>query len=141
MKKGFTMIELLVVIVILAVVGTGISVGVISVMQKGTEQVDALAEKSLADAALTYAIQNLYIENCKTGYLITEDNLDEPTDPDGTVCKVEISVKTLIDEGYLEDDIQACNKEAKVTIYNYKKQENANPQYKPVVISGTCKSN
>lgn len=95
-KKGFTLAELLGVIVVLSIIVSIAGLSVISVMNKAKNKTFAEMTDNLKDAA-------------KTCYLDNLDNLDKES-----VAKNCGTVKKLKDNGYFEDNKDYCNN---VTIY------------------------
>ena len=82
MKKGFTLVELLGVIVILGIIGVLISPLVLNLINESRSDVDNEQVEAIKRAAKEYTTAHMYSLNC------------EPT------CRV--TIQTLIDEGYLE---------------------------------------
>lgn len=89
-KRGFTLPELLGVIVILAIIIGVVGMSAVSIVNKSKNQLQKEIEENLHDAAVTYAIEN---KNTTT-----------------------VLVKTLVDKGYFEDKKTYCNRNASITL-------------------------
>ena len=68
-KKGFTLVELLAVIVILALLATVAVPNVVSILNKEKQNTDEIAVTNLNDAAISYAkeqisLQKLHLNSC-----------------------------------------------------------------------------
>lgn len=92
-KKGFTLAELLGVIVVLAIIISISGISVVSIINKSRAKVSKEMEDNLKEAAITYVID--------------KKRKDFP---------IEITVQELIDEYYFEDDKNHCEKKAVVTV-------------------------
>ena len=71
MKKknsGFTLVELLAVIVILATIITIASSSVIAIMNKARKNMAHEVRNNLAETALTYVVENSYLEKCSVEF-------------------------------------------------------------------------
>lgn len=85
-KTGFTLVELLGVIVILGIIGTLITPLVINLINEGKEDVNNMQIETVKRAAKNYANAHIYtLKDCNN-------------------CVVaELTIKDLKDEGYLEE--------------------------------------
>lgn len=88
MNKGFTLVELLGVIVILAVLSTLIVVSVGGTIKKSKNQLSEVQIDNIIEAAKTY-------------YLKEGMNVDDLNENDTQSC---VSVKYLIDNGYIDNE-------------------------------------
>lgn len=123
-KKGFTLAELLAVIVVLAII---ISIGMMSalgIMNKSTSKIDSVAEKTLEDVAKT-----CYIDN-------------EGTQRQNK-CK---NSNDLIEMGYFEDDKNSCKDvEIEITIEKIDAKcvdtstNKCRTDYVSKIVKGNCK--
>lgn len=140
MKKktsGFTLVELLAVIVILAVVIMIASSSVIGIVNRSKRQMAKEVRGNLQESALTYALNNIHLEKCST--IFSEEvyahndlsNLNK-----NTACTKKISIQELVNEGLFEDSRGACNKEDEVIIYRY--NDGFNSEYKAYVSENLC---
>ena len=111
-KKGFTLTELLGVIVVLAVIIGIAGMSATSIMNKSKNRLYCEMHDNLKDAAIAYALAN----RDKNTYNI-------PTS---------VTVGTLISEGYFEDDKGYCNKGAKITL------SKTDMDYDAIVPDRTC---
>lgn len=111
-KKGFTLIELMAVVVILSIIMT---IGGIAVFNVIASQQQALLEeqiKSLKDTAITYAISEKYIlENCGN-----ESDID-PNKLTNSKCFRKITVKNLVDRNFFDNKNNLCNLNGNIIIY------------------------
>lgn len=115
-KKGFTLTELLGVIVVLAIIIGIAMVSATSIMNKSKNKLYREMEDNLRDVAITY-------------YLDT--GIDT------------VTVEKLIEDGYFEDSKGYCNKNATITISIEKivkndDNEDAATDYVAVVEEGIC---
>ena len=106
MKKGFTLVELLAVIVVLSVIILIAGTNILGGLNNGKKQLNELSKKNLEDAAIAYAIDTYSIPG-KPEYI---------TD----ACAVNHEVTKLSDEGFLEDKKKVCDENATLLIYKYK---------------------
>lgn len=88
MKKGFTLVELLGVIVILGIIGLIVTPLVLGTINDSEENVDKMQVEAIKRAAKNYANAHVYTLDC-------EGN--------STSCTVYITIGDLKAEGYLED--------------------------------------
>lgn len=110
-KKGFTLAELLGVIVVLSIIVSIAGLSVISVMNKAKNKTFAEMTDNLKDAAKTCYLDNeLDATNCNT-------------------------VKELKDNGYFEDNKDYCDND--ITISFSKNSDDYSDDYQ-VTLSGKC---
>ena len=140
MKKknsGFTLTELLAVIVILAVIITIASGGVIAIMNKARKNMAREVRGNLEETALSYAVENKRLEKCSIEFSkeVYEDkniaNLNLNTN-----CFVRVKVEELVTEGLFEDARGFCKKDDVVIVYRY--DDGINSEYKTYVSEDTC---
>lgn len=112
-KKGFTLAELLGVIVVLAIIISISGISVVSIINKSRLKVSKEMEDNLKEAAITYVIDKKI--------------KDFPT---------EISVQDLIDGYYFEDDKNHCEKTAKITVESV--SNGSVKDYKATVDANIC---
>lgn len=110
MKKAFTLIELLGVIVILGIIGVIVVPLVSSMINDSKKDTYNMQVQAIKDAAKSYANANIYTLNCTTTC---------------TNCACDPTLQKLIDDGYLEeiskpivnpDNKKQYDKTSKVTI-------------------------
>lgn len=116
-KKGFTLAELLGVIVVLAIIISISGISVVSIINKSRLKVSKEMEDNLKEAAITYVIDNKkeieFIENI-----------------------YKIKVKELIIKNYFEDDKNHCERDAEITVESV---SNGSVQdYKATVDANIC---
>ena len=125
-NKGFTLAELLAVIAIitiLALISTPLIVNYINKARNFTN--DAII-KQAEDSAISYANENsrLLADNPKSTFILNSCAINYELDDTNynniqSTCKKEVSIKTLIDEGYLKDDANKLKRSGIVLIYKY----------------------
>lgn len=131
-KKGFTLIELMAVVVILGVIMT---IGGIAVFNIISSQQQSLLEeqiKSLKDTAVTYAFSNKYVlESCGKESDVNPSNLTN------SKCFRKITIKNLVDSHFFENKNDLCNLNANITIYKVN-TIGTTFELKAYVPDGTC---
>lgn len=136
-NKGFTLVELLAVIVILALLAIVAGVSVLSIMKKATSNTNDIVVKNLEDAAITYGLDKLNIPNsCAVNFVLTDINdLAVPSN-----CITKITVKKLKDEGYFTDTKNVCKETVNIGIYKFVSVYKSNYYYdiKVVIPYGVC---
>ena len=116
-NKAFTLPELLAVIVILGFLVTIAGVNIANVMNKSKNQTNDMVLRNAEDAALTYALNEVFISNdCALDKEINDSNLSTIS----SSCKKEVSIKDLINKGYFKDDASKLKEEGKVLLYKIK---------------------
>ncbi len=125
-KKGFTLVELLAVIVVLGIIITIAGISVTSAINRSKKSVNTEIESNLEDAAVTYAIDNgnNFSGICQDDCINSNNCLED--------CITNVTVSELINAGYFEDNNGSCNSEKEIKLY---KLENS---YRAVVEKGTC---
>lgn len=88
MKKGFTLVELLGVIVILGIIGLIVTPLVLGTINDSEENVNEMQVETIKRAAKNYANAHIYTLDCDNGK---------------TSCTIYVTVGDLKKEGYLED--------------------------------------
>ena len=82
-KKGFTLAELLGVIVVLSIIITMATISVVSIINRSKNRINSENEKTLKEAAKMY---------------VQDKNIDD----------VDVNASVLIDEGLLDDPKEKC---------------------------------
>lgn len=89
-KKGFTLVELLSVIVILGIISSIVIVGFMRTTTDAQDKLDKVTRKQILDAAKAYAVE----------YRNTGKWVEEKTDDGASFC---ISLDSLLSSGYFDD--------------------------------------
>lgn len=102
-KKGFSLIELLAVIVILGIIMTVATIGVIKYLEQSRKQAYDTMEKSSYDAARNYLMEQSIITyplTLKIEDLVEEGYLEALEDPvnKGRICKGNVVIEKVDDE-------------------------------------------
>ncbi len=99
-KKGFTLVELLVVIALIAIITTSISVAMFEMLQSQKDKIEENSIKNIENAACTYAELNDLRNNCT----------------DKNNCEQNINISNLILDGKLDEEKYDKYKEKNVII-------------------------
>lgn len=114
-KKGFTLVELLAVVVILGTIATVATVSVFGIIDKQKESLLKEQIANLKDAAQSYYIKSKkYLEVCPSS--------SNPTSlmamPESSLkCGMKISVLELINKNFFENKNNICDSSKSVLIY------------------------
>ncbi len=108
-NKGFTLVELLIVVVIIGIIGFLASSNVIGFLNSGDEEALESIRAQLDDAALSYTLSEYYLLKCDSETYDDSSNKDE--------CSKSISVKDLIDDGYFVNKDDRCNVNSGIVVY------------------------
>lgn len=131
-KKGFTLVELMAVIVILAILMTLGGVSVFKVVEDSKSELLKDQINSLKDTAIT-ALEKKYFEICPS-------NFDEQN-PDITQknkCYREISVEELVANKAFENKNDLCKTKENKKIIVYRKNEGNFSELRSYVPENTC---
>lgn len=120
-KNGFTLIEVLAVLVVLGILIAIAVPNVIKIIGKQQDTVTEHALKDLKDAAVSYASANVFLKACADGF---EPSSINSTSVNG--CTVKLSVEELVKKQYFRDDSNHCNHSAYVLVYRYINKKNGN---------------
>lgn len=136
-NSGFTLVELLGVMVVLAVVITVASGTVFSIMNKSRKKMASEVRSNLGEVAITYVLENSHLNTCSVSFSKeVYENKNISNLSANASCTKKITVKTLIDEGLFEDGRGACNKNDEVIVYRY--NDGVNSEYKAFVSETIC---
>lgn len=137
---GFTLVELLAVIVVLAVVITLASRTVFRIIRNTKEQTAFEMRESLKEAALTYSFTNSHLTKCSVSFskeLYENNNASHLNDAINASCLIKIRVDTLKNAGLFEDNHEYCNNNDEVVVYRYT-DSLGNSEYKAYASDTTC---
>lgn len=130
-KKGFTLVELLVVITILGILMSVASISVVGILNREKNKLLEEMEKNLSEAAIAYIqSEKIMLKSCSTSF--------DPEHPNGadTSCYREISVQDIANSPLFTDDEEYCDRTQKVMVYKY---NNGNyTDLRAYVKKGTC---
>ena len=138
-KKGFTVVELLAVIVVLAIVITIATSSALGILNKAREGTSREMRGSLADIALTYAIDNFYLQKCSVTFskeVYEQGNISNLASNGD--CAKKVTVETLKTNNLFEDNHGYCKLDDYVVVYRY--SDGATSEYKTYVEDSVCTS-
>lgn len=133
-NSGFTLVELLAVIVVLALIMTIAIPSVLSVRNSIMGKLSKEQERNLTDAGKLLGIDlddyNSPIYECKVGSWVTTTSGVECTKPTSGWTEIKVGVKDLVDNGYFKDEKKHC--EGFITV------SKTNSGYKVATDNVTC---
>ena len=113
-KNGFTLVEVIAVVVILGILVTFASPYVIKYIDSSKESTKQQSLQDTEDAAISYGLTQFIPESCAVSSKVTK-----PSDiPSG--CDYSVTVQELIDKQLLKDTAKVLDRNAKVYIYKLK---------------------
>lgn len=113
-KRGFTLVEVLAVVSILAILMTLAGVSVFSIINDSQSKLLEEQIKGLSDTAITY-LEKKYFVDCPGDF--------DPKNPNSTLknkCYREVSVEELVSSGFFENKNDLCDLEKKIIVYREK---------------------
>lgn len=117
MRKGFTLVELLAVIAILAILVLIATPLVTKYIMQASETSKSETLRNVEDAALVYAMEHSNDTMFIPSSCATSD--DNPNNLNSN-CKKNVMVSKLIDDGFYKDDAKKLKRDGIITIYKYK---------------------
>lgn len=116
-NKGFTLVEIIAVISIIGVLVVIATAGVSKYINSSRETTKNNTIKDVQDAAVSYALHNLFIQDsCSINSLNSDGS---PRNLSAT-CKKTVKVSELISKGLLNDKSNILNRNTDVIIFKYK---------------------
>lgn len=119
-KKGFTLVELLAVIVILGLVATVASISVFNVIESQKQELLKEQISNLKDSAMSYYVKSKrYLTVCSISATNEIDDLNYMLElpPSDLSCGIVVSVEKLVSDGFFENRNHVCNEDKDVLIY------------------------
>lgn len=136
-NSGFTLVELLAVIIILAIVITVASSAVFSIMNKSKANMAREVRYNLAESAIPYVLENSHLSVCSPKFSEEMYINKNTTNLDAnTSCTKKVTVGELLDAGIFEDKRGFCSREDIVIVYRY--NDGKNSEYKAYVSENIC---
>lgn len=136
-KGGFTLIELMAVIVILALIITIAASSVSGVMKRAKDQTAEEIRANLKEVGITYALSKYKLQKCSESFSKeVYENKNIAQFSSNTNCAIQISVSELKAEGLFEDAKKYCLDTDTVMIYRYNVEGNS--EYKAYVSDTAC---
>ncbi len=137
-QKGFTLVEILAVIVVLGILMTVAGIGVTKVINDSRDKLIEDQMKSLADTAINYvANEGFFFDACPEGF-----NPTSPTTSEKNKCYREVTVESLIQSGLFDNQKDVCNPNKFVLVYREGVYDNAGKLLYSNMLSyvpeGTC---
>ena len=109
-KNGFTLVEIISVIVVLGIIVSLATMSVLNILEDSRTKTNEYMEGDALDAALTYGLDKLYLTKCPTSF--------DPNSLKETECSKLVTIKYLKDNAYFADDNNYCQEDSKILIYN-----------------------
>ena len=121
-KNGFTLVELLAVIVVLAILITVATPNIMGLLNKEKDKTSDIVVNNLKDAAVSYAkeqisLKKLHLSSCT--FEIKDENTAKNNISAGGKCVKAYSVNDLKNNGTFEDKQSSCDKNKNIYIYKY----------------------
>ena len=139
-KNGFTLVELLAVIVVLAIIITIGITSVTAIMKRMKKNVSNEMRNNLKEAGITYVLdQNFHLEKCSSDFSkqMMQNNISNLNS--NISCVKSLDVATLKAENFFEDNKGYCKSTEKVIVYRYT-DDVGNSEYRAYVDSRACTS-
>ncbi len=141
-KKGFTLVELLAVITVLAIIITIAGSSVYRLVNKSKEQTGEEMRNSLKEAALNYVMGNIHLQKCPSVNPNKEYTESEINNLPAS-CKTEIRASVLVENNEFEDPRGFCSpkkgvgEDALIIVYRFNGND-GNSEYKAFVNEKYC---
>lgn len=133
-KKGFTLVELLAIIVLLGVLISLATSSVNGIIDTSRKKAATLAEQQLKETTITYVKdKKMVLKKCAVGFIVDGSNLNNE-------CVKEIKVETLLESGLFKDEKGYCNKDATIAVYRYVNPNNNLDEIRAYIHEGTCQT-
>lgn len=129
-NKGFTLAELLAVIVILTIIIALASSSIMSIMNKSREGLAEEVRNNLKEAALSYSLDKVRLKKCATSF-----NPQSLSSSDSG-CYTKVTVDILLKDGSFEDSHGFCNKDEEIIVYRY--NDGTNSDYRAYLNDNAC---
>ena len=134
-SKGFTLVELLAVIVILAFLILFAVLNIIGFITDSKNKANEIMATNLADAAVSYSLNKLFIpDKCALPNEIKDNNVTMPSG----CTKNTVTVKELVTQNFFTDDKYKCKRDTEIIIYKYYNPSYNTYEIKAYVPDGTC---
>lgn len=138
-RKGFTLVELLAVIVVLAILIGIATPNVIGLLRKQKDKTTDIVLTNLNDAAVSYAkeqisLNKLHLSSCD--FEIKDENTAKANLNQGKKCVKAYNIGVLKNNGTFEDKQNSCDSNKEIYVYNY---SNVNyTEIKTFIPDDTC---
>lgn len=136
-NNGFTLIELMAVIAILAIVITIAASGIGAIMNNARKKTAEEMQANLKEVAITYAIEEFYLQKCSVSFsnaVYKDENISALSS--NANCAKKITVNELKNAGLFEDEKSYCKSVDFVVVYRY--YDGTNSEYKAYVSDSVC---
>ena len=117
-KKGFTLVELLAVIVMLGAIATIASISVFNVIESQRQELLVEQINNLKDSAMSYYVNSKrYLTVCEISSTDEMGDLNYLLNSPSLSCGMVVKVGELVSSGFFENKNHICNEDKKVLIY------------------------
>ena len=136
-NKGFTLIELMSVIVILTIVITMSAASVGAIMNNARKNTSKEMQNNLKEVAIMYVLDNFYLKKCSVSFSTSVYNNGNISDlVSNGDCARKVTVEVLKNTGLFEDEKNYCKDNDYVIVYRY--YDGTSSEYKSYVSDSTC---
>lgn len=123
-KNGFTLVEMLAVITLIAILMSVSALSVTTILNKNEQKLKEEMKKNLGSAAISYLESNRTIlRKCSKDFDTSNLSSNEPS------CYREIKVSDLLEKGFFTDNRGYCKKDAIVWVYKAVENRGAENEY------------
>lgn len=117
-RKGFTLVELLAVIVILGTIATIASISVFNVIESQKQELLKEQISNLKDSAMSYYVKSKsYLTICTISSSDETGALDDMLRASTLSCGIAVKVEKLVNDGFFDNKNHVCDENKKVLIY------------------------
>lgn len=143
-KNGFTLVELLAVIVVLATIISLATGSIISILNKSREKLAEEVRHNFAEVAVSYVTENIVLEKCSVRFSekLANNELDAAmlNSEENKSCYTKVTVQMVKNEkGMFEDARGFCSDTDTIIVYRYN-DDLGNSEYKSFISDTICRN-
>lgn len=137
-NSGFTLTELLAVVLILSILVTLATTGIMTILNRSKNDISTQIRNNLKESALTYVLESFYLQKCERNFSLEMESGNTTNLDANKTCFKSVTVSELVEKGFFDNNRDTCKMEDSVIVYRYDNGDYSD--YKTYIGEDVCRN-